>query len=331
VSSWHRNSVLAVLLASAPAWADQTIEIKALRNPVDKSYRKMVKGMDLFAEMHAMAPNASLRYKLLPRKHDTDMDGIALQIVGDRFKVPVAVAADHTFTLERYPQAVSEDASVRSERRAQSMTWRAEIRTPGLPPDTRRLGDLRLECLVGKEAGLISQFPSLTGWLIDLMRSTRGFCNDSRVYYLFFSERPLFGVTLSAGARRETVSVGRLYAGIAHGSTPKEELPYCDCEVLLDRAYTLPLGDRSWPDETLVELEYMDTPAPQTFLAGSTKADVSAAFGEATAMRFDNGFEVWAYQWGPEQRPPQERTEYVVLFDPSGLVAKTRLRPAPRE
>jgi hypothetical protein len=35
-------------------------------------------------------------------------------------------------------------------------------------------------------------------------------------------------------------------------------LPYCDCEVLVDRTYYLPLGDTSWPDDTLVEFEYMD-------------------------------------------------------------------------
>src|SRR5258708_23676738 len=88
------------------AWAAaddgrQSIEIKALRNPVDKSYRKMVKGMDLFEEMHALAPNAVLRYKLLPRKRDTRMDDIALHVVADRLEGPVAVAPDHSFTLAR--------------------------------------------------------------------------------------------------------------------------------------------------------------------------------------------------------------------------------------
>ena len=33
---------------------------------------------------------------------------------------------------------------------------------------------------------------------------------------------------------------------------------YCDCEVLVDRTYVLPLGDLSWPDDTRVEFEYMD-------------------------------------------------------------------------
>jgi hypothetical protein len=36
------------------------------------------------------------------------------------------------------------------------------------------------------------------------------------------------------------------------------ELRSCDCEVLLDRAYFLPLGDRSWPDDTRVEFEFME-------------------------------------------------------------------------
>jgi hypothetical protein len=36
------------------------------------------------------------------------------------------------------------------------------------------------------------------------------------------------------------------------------DLRYCDCEVLLDRTYYAPLGDRSWPDDTLLVFEYME-------------------------------------------------------------------------
>ncbi|HEY3075602.1 MAG TPA: hypothetical protein VGJ74_10560 [Burkholderiales bacterium] len=331
MSSWHRSSAriaLAALLASAPAWADQTIEITALRQPVDKSYRKMVQGMELFDERHALAPNATLRYRLLPRKRDTNMEAIALQIVGERFKRPVAVAADHTFTLTRYQQALDEDAVVRSERKAQTMTWRAEIRTPGSPPDTRRLGDLRLECLVGMQAGLVSRYPSVIGRFFDLVLDAADFCNRSYAPYLFFAERPLFAVTLADGARRQVLSVGQLYAGMAHGRTTKADLPHCDCEALLDRAYILPLGDKSWPDHTLVEFEYMDAAASDGIAIGGSKADVAAAFGKAALVRFDSGYEVWAYQ-SDRPEPPFGRSEFVVLFSPSGVVSNTRLRPAP--
>jgi hypothetical protein len=315
-------------LLSSPVAAQQAIEITALRDPVDKSYRKMVQGMALFEKRHALAPQATLRYKVLPRKRDTDMSELSLQIVGERFRAAVPLGADHTFTLARYPQALKEDAIVHSERRARTLTWRAEIRTPGLPPNARRLGDLRLECEVGMEAELVSQYPSALGRLFDLVSDSREYCSRSYVPYLFFAERPLFSVTLISGARRETLSVGQMYAGVAHGRTTKADLPYCDCEALLDRAYILPLGDRSWPDDTRVELEYMGGATDEAILFGGTKADVAAAFGSAAAVRFDSGYEVWAYQ-SDRPEPPFRRSEFVVLFSPAGVVSNTRLRAAP--
>src|SRR5258708_19027243 len=84
------------------------ITVEALRNPVDKSYRKMIRGMELFEQMRAMAPDATLRYKLLPRKPDTNLDGIELAIDANSFAIPVAVAPDRTFTLERNRKALDE-------------------------------------------------------------------------------------------------------------------------------------------------------------------------------------------------------------------------------
>jgi hypothetical protein len=233
------------------------VEVSALRDPVEKSYRKIVRGMDLFEERHRLAPNASLRFKLLPRSRDTNMEGIALTIVGDRISVPVTVAADNTFALARSPQALKENAMVVPNRKARSMTWRTEIRTPGLPPDTRRLGDLRLECLVGTEAGLVSNVRDFLGEIIRTIR-TPGYCDQREPHYLFFADRPLWSVTLVAGGRREVLSVDSLYAGITRDPMTRSDLRYCDCEVLLDRTYYAPLGDPSWPDDTLIVLEYMD-------------------------------------------------------------------------
>lgn len=261
----------AMLLAAAAAFAGalpgtadpaaeavQTVTVTRTRDPVDKSYRKMLKGMDLFEKKRSMAPAATLRYKLLPRLPDTDMDGIVLKIVGETVTIPVPVAADHTFTLERQQKALDEDASVMPNRKANSMTWRTEIRTPGLRPNTRRLGDLRLECEVGLEADLVSNVFPVIGQVTNFVQRMLGYCNASEVHYLFFAERPLFSVTMVEATRREILPVDELYAGLGQGLTSKADLAYCDCQVLLDRAYFLPLGDRSWPDDTLIEFEYMD-------------------------------------------------------------------------
>jgi hypothetical protein len=78
----------------------------------------------------------------------------------------------------------------------------------------------------------------------------------------------------------------------------------------------------------------------------STKTDVVAALGQTKGIAFDSGFEVWAYEVtggtparlelgalfarADSERRAFDRTEFVVLFAPSGIVAKTRIRPAAR-
>ena len=59
----------------------------------------------------------------------------------------------------------------------------------------------------------------------------------------------------------------------------------------------------------------------------SSKPDVAAAFGKASEIRFDSGYEVWVYRGREAARGSGARTEFVVLFAPSGIVKKTRIRP----
>lgn len=83
----------------------------------------------------------------------------------------------------------------------------------------------------------------------------------------------------------------------------------------------------------------------------STKTDVIAALGKTTVISFDSGFEVWVYHVkgekvtgesaaklsrverlehaGSEKGTRGKESEFVVLFAPSGVVTKTRIRPAP--
>ena len=76
------------------------------------------------------------------------------------------------------------------------------------------------------------------------------------------------------------------------------------------------------------------TSAQTLIISGtSTRSDVTAALGPASVVVFDSGFEVWAYR---EKRPQASTAsaELVILFAPSGIVRKTRLRlpsalPAP--
>jgi hypothetical protein len=250
-------TALAQTPTPAPSGPVATVTVPYTRDPVDKSYRKMIRGMERFERDHALAPGASLRFRLLPRSKTVKMTGITLRVAGDNISLPVPVAEDNSFVLPRNEQALREDAAVVANRKTTSMTWRASIVTPGLPPGTRRLGDMRLECFVGMEAGLISNSLPLIGWIADKLTSPEQVCNSPDGNYLFFTERPVFSVTLRAGSRTEVLPFRMLYAG---GEQSGNALEYCDCQVLLDRSYYAPIWDKSWPDDTLVEFEYMDDP-----------------------------------------------------------------------
>ena len=53
----------------------------------------------------------------------------------------------------------------------------------------------------------------------------------------------------------------------------------------------------------------------------STRSDVRAALGEGTVVDFPSGYEVWVYR----EKPPAS-AELVLLFEPSGILSKTRVR-----
>jgi hypothetical protein len=301
-----RFLLLALVLATPALAQDDAVVVTSLRDPVRKSYRKMLEGAKLFEERKALAPEAALRFKLVPRKQNVQMAGVALEAGSTQMEV----ARDHTFSLEYDRAALEEDAKLMSNRKAGTMTWRADVRTPGVPENMRRLGDLRLECEVGMKAGLVSNYPTgFFGWLEETFGSGPDYCRRSSPRYIFFAERPLFAVTLVHGERRETLPVDLLYAGAARDRDWKKD-KYCDCEALFDRAYFLPLGDASWPDDTRVELEYLEENA----VGEKILKDQFRPLGGATVLDFPSGYEVWVYP------------ALALVFDPTGALARTRLR-----
>ena len=58
----------------------------------------------------------------------------------------------------------------------------------------------------------------------------------------------------------------------------------------------------------------------------STKADVRAALGEAIVVDFESGYEVWVYRERLPEKAKPPASELVLLFEPSGILTKTRVR-----
>jgi hypothetical protein len=128
------------------------------------------------------------------------------------------------------------------------------VRTPGIGDDSRRLGDLRLECEADMFHGNLQR--GLRTPSAAILEAEGDLCklDDAEIW---FTERPLFGVVLEDGARER-----RLPYRYIHCSDSTMALaalfdwPY----ALRDRAFFLPLEDTSWPDDTRVVFDYMDGP-----------------------------------------------------------------------
>ncbi len=58
----------------------------------------------------------------------------------------------------------------------------------------------------------------------------------------------------------------------------------------------------------------------------SPKIDVKAALGQAIVIDFDSGYEVWVYRERLREKQVPPPTELVLLFSPSGTLAKARTR-----
>ena len=59
----------------------------------------------------------------------------------------------------------------------------------------------------------------------------------------------------------------------------------------------------------------------------STRAEVAAALGPATIVRFDSGYEVWVYRTSPTGQAAAAASEFAILFAPDGVARKTRVAP----
>lgn len=237
-----------------PVGLMQEVKVTGIANPDEKSYRNFLKAMDVFEQNRQMAPTASLRFKVYPRKKGILMNGLIVKIKGDSTGIPIQLANDQTFTVPRNIEAANDNASVIFNRTANSLTWRADIRSAGVPNNARRLGDLRLECKVALAADLIG-YPHLpTNMLLAAMSNA---CQSRAGGVGYIADRAVFGITLVHGQRRELFPSRKLHGGDAINEI-RPFLASLDWGNYLDRQYFLGDYATDWPDDTLLEFDYVD-------------------------------------------------------------------------
>ncbi|MBB3223270.1 hypothetical protein [Pseudoduganella umbonata] len=212
------------------ASAQPVVEVSNVRDPELKAYATMAKGLDAFDASRAHAPRGTLRFLLRPATREDSLEGLELKIVGEAVTLPVRLDADGGFTLPRDTAALDDKAALVLNKKKNSFRWRPEVRSPGVPADARRLGDLRVQCAVQWAIEQEDLAPQARGAL----SANGGPCRAMTMHMGFDAPAPLRAAWLQDGARREAIPVSRHYR----------------------RVFNPPLADRSWSDDTLVRFEY---------------------------------------------------------------------------
>lgn len=215
---------------AADADGAQVVQVSGLRHPELRPYKRMLEGIQAFERNHQRAPGAALRFKLTRVDGTPPPAGTTLQIKGDHTAIPVAVADDGGFTLPVSNEAAGDGADLVSNQKTSTLRWHADIHTPNVPANARRLGDLRLECEVAWAIGK-GDLSFLSRNAITLLG---GPCGSKRNPMYFEAPRALAAATLVEGERSLPLKVVEQNR----------------------RVFAVPLGDADWTDEALVRYDY---------------------------------------------------------------------------
>lgn len=244
-----------VLPASAPPPDAQlgrvAVQGEAATAREKKTLGQLFKAEALFEKHHALAPAAALKFKVYARTQADAAPSLELGLMTPAGRRPLVLDAEDRFVIDPAWHALDERTEVRSRLADGRVTWRPDIRTPGVPDGERRLGDLRLQCRVAFGSG-VARGTDFFGGLFSFAFDD---CWDRDWSPSNFADRPLFAVTLVHGERRLVLSE-RLLHGLRDDGVPKYDWGYS----LRERMFRLPMGDASWPDDTRVVFEFMDDP-----------------------------------------------------------------------
>ena len=126
--------------------SEQAVQISGIKDQDWKSYKSMLKGLDVFAKLHSLSPQATPKFRLIPRKAGTTIEGVNLRLLVDEIARPIPLADDGTFTLPRDEAALKSNAELVINSKKALYRWWPYVRSPQVKANQRRLGDLRMEC-----------------------------------------------------------------------------------------------------------------------------------------------------------------------------------------
>jgi hypothetical protein len=209
----------------------QTVEVSGQASTVLLSYKQIIAGIDAFERGTALAPSATLTFRLFRLQSATKTRGVRLALVGDNLQRPLAISRTGQVTIPRDPAALAASANLVVNRTTHALMIEPSVDSAGLPPGASRLGDLRLKCQV-----MAAMRGAKMSFLDRALARTRGSGCDQLT------------VTKTVGART-TFTGYTMRDGERVGSSDPARVSAAGDQI------DIPLKDMSWSDDTLIYLK----------------------------------------------------------------------------
>lgn len=228
----------------------ETIHVTALKDPEVRRYAAIVAGLDAFERHRAHAPAVDMLRFRIERQRDapaSELPALVVRLEGEHgFVHRLTPNADGDLVIPRIQAALDARSELTLNRKQRQVRVEPRIRTPGLPDNVRRLGDLRLECQV-KVAIAKAELGTLSTLALSTLLLTPDWCSfhrDKQNGFSFNTGRTVTSAVLVDG----NVSMNLKSRG---------------------NGFIAPLYDERWSDDALVELTFA-APPEVTGTAGET-------------------------------------------------------------
>ncbi len=206
--------------------SEAKVEISSFKGPELRSYSQMLKGLQAYQAKHGLAPNSELYFILIPKNKNVKLDGVTMRLASDETSIPIPIDASGKFQLPLLELKHDDEYDLIMNRPKGQFYIKPYVKSANLAEDTKRMGDLRLECQV--RWAIEKQDVSVVFSTYVKLLSAGNPCEARAVAVYFFAPMGIETVNFESAAKKQVITVND------------------------GGKYTLPLEDTSIHDDVLL-------------------------------------------------------------------------------
>lgn len=194
--------LIGTLFSSTPSLAQenkpdeqtQRVEIANYKGPELRSYSQMLKGLIAYKEKLVHAPDSELYFILIPKSNKFAIRGLTMRLVSDETSINIPVDDEGKFQLPLIALKNDDEYDLIVNRPKGQYYIKPYVKSPNLAENSKRLGDIRLECEVRWAIERQDVSPVFSSY-VKLFGSGNP-CTSRAVSVLFFAPQTMDTVTL---------------------------------------------------------------------------------------------------------------------------------------